>query len=46
VTFRLRDVQGRTDLVFTHEGFTDAELRDKHEMGWTGSLERLARTVG
>jgi uncharacterized protein YndB with AHSA1/START domain len=45
VTFRLREVQGKTDLTFTHEGFPDAELRDKHEMGWTGSLERLARAI-
>jgi uncharacterized protein YndB with AHSA1/START domain len=45
VTFRLREAAGQTELAFTHEGFGDAESRDRHRMGWTGSLERLARAV-
>jgi len=45
VTFQLREARGKTDLDFTHEGLSNADLRDKHEMGWTGSLERLARAV-
>jgi uncharacterized protein YndB with AHSA1/START domain len=36
---------GGTDLTLTHEQFFDEAARDRHEQGWTGSLDRLARTV-
>jgi len=32
---------GTTELTLTHERFPDAELRDKHNQGWTGVLNRL-----
>lgn len=32
---------GTTELTLTHERFPDADLRDKHNEGWTGVLNRL-----
>lgn len=34
-----------TRLVLLHERFVTAELRDKHQQGWTGCLDRLANAV-
>jgi uncharacterized protein YndB with AHSA1/START domain len=35
-----------TEVVLTHEQFSDAEIRDKHQQGWTGCLDRLQRFLG
>jgi serine/threonine protein kinase len=35
-----------TDLTLTHERFRDEALRDRHKVGWTGCLSRLAAKVG
>ena len=32
-----------TLVQITHEGFPDAEVRDRHVHGWTGSLENLEK---
>ena len=32
-----------TELTLTHEGFPEAETRDRHNEGWDGCLSRLAR---
>lgn len=32
---------GTTELTVTHERFPDADLRDKHNQGWAGVLDRL-----
>lgn len=32
---------GGTELTLTHERFRDVEMRDKHNEGWTGVLNRL-----
>lgn len=41
VTVEFRDVGGSTEVVLTHEFFpTEADRKD-HEMGWTGSFDRL-----
>ncbi|MDI3254350.1 MAG: SRPBCC domain-containing protein [Bacillota bacterium] len=41
VTIEFTEVAGGTELVLTHEGFTDVETRDKHEHGWNGCLDNL-----
>ncbi|MEX2583851.1 MAG: SRPBCC domain-containing protein [Gemmatimonadota bacterium] len=45
VTFALTAEGDQTRLHFTHAGFPSEEVRGQHEMGWTGSLERLAGVV-
>jgi uncharacterized protein YndB with AHSA1/START domain len=41
VTFK---AAGRgTELVFRHEQFFDEKVRDDHERGWSGSLDKLER---
>ena len=30
-------------MVFTHEQFFDEDARDRHNQGWTGALDKLAR---
>ncbi len=32
-------------LTLHHEQFFDEPARDRHQMGWTGTLEKLARVV-
>ena len=32
-----------TDLVLTHERFADRDARDRHGVGWSACLDRLAR---
>jgi uncharacterized protein YndB with AHSA1/START domain len=32
-------------LTLTHEQFFDAEARDRHQHGWTSTLDKLARFV-
>lgn len=32
---------GGSEMVLTHEGFAEAEARDKHGMGWNACLEKL-----
>ena len=46
VTFELEGREGVTLLKFTHEGFPTQDVSDRHLMGWTGSLARLAKEVG
>ncbi|HEX4635204.1 MAG TPA: SRPBCC domain-containing protein [Rhizomicrobium sp.] len=41
VTIFLRDLDGKTEMHFRHEGFTSEEDRDNHTQGWTGCLEKL-----
>ena len=45
VTLDLRAAGNRTDLVLTHENFVDADSRDRHEVGWSQSFEKLAALV-
>ena len=46
VTFRLRPIDGGTELTLTHEDLPDAALRDAHERGWTGLLDKLPVFLG
>jgi uncharacterized protein YndB with AHSA1/START domain len=34
-----------TELTLTHEGFPEAEIRDKHNQGWDGCLGRLSEAL-
>jgi uncharacterized protein YndB with AHSA1/START domain len=45
VVFELVEDGSATRLRFSHTGFPAGEVRDRHEEGWTGSLERLGRLV-
>ena len=45
VTVVLQDRGSSTELMLTHELFPDVEARDKHNQGWSGCLERLAKVV-
>jgi uncharacterized protein YndB with AHSA1/START domain len=43
VTYALKpESAGRTTLTLTHERLASAEVRDRHEFGWNGSLDKLA----
>ena len=41
VTVELRDVEGGTELVLTHENFRSEESRAAHESGWAKVLDSL-----
>ena len=45
VTLQLTPAGNGTRLKLTHTGFPDAEMRDHHSFGWTGTLDRLGRAV-
>ena len=45
VTFELKPDGDKTALTFSHVGFPMEDIRDHHNEGWTGSLERLGRAV-
>jgi uncharacterized protein YndB with AHSA1/START domain len=46
VTVELRDKDGGTELVLTHERFATQESADMHAQGWRGCLENLAFRIG
>jgi uncharacterized protein YndB with AHSA1/START domain len=45
VTVELRQVQGETEIIITHEHFPDPAAQDRHTIGWNCSLERLTWLV-
>ena len=45
VTIALADLDGKTELLLTHEKFPDIGSRDHHDEGWTGCLNRLTELV-
>jgi uncharacterized protein YndB with AHSA1/START domain len=46
VTVVFEERGGGTEVTVRHERFPDAETRDRHDEGWTGTLARLAATLG
>ncbi len=44
VSFRRID-QG-TEITLIHSRLSDAEVRDQHQQGWEGALQKLARSAG
>ena len=46
VTIELREVgNNETELTLTHVGFAVTEVRDHHEEGWNGCLDKLAKAL-
>lgn len=45
VTFTIRADGNKTLLTLVHGGFPAEEVRDHHQQGWAGSMERLSRAV-
>ena len=43
VTILIKPDGDGTLLTLIHEQFFDEDARDRHQHGWTGSLEKLAR---
>lgn len=43
VEIELRTVTEGTELTFTHSGLRDDAIRDSHENGWSGALDKLVR---
>jgi len=43
VTVEFKAVNGGTEIVITHEGFKETETRGRHEYGWNGCLDNLAK---
>ena len=41
VTVEFFDRDGATEIVLTHELFTDEHMRDEHNNGWGGCIDRL-----
>lgn len=46
VTVEFAPAEGGTLLTLTHVNFADDEARARHEHGWTGTLDRLAKALG
>jgi uncharacterized protein YndB with AHSA1/START domain len=42
ITLTFADVGGKTEMTMRHEGFANADARNTHEHGWTGSFDKLA----
>ena len=45
VTVEFLDRGDSTEVILTHELFPNEKVRDEHGKGWTGSLDRLAKTL-
>lgn len=46
VTIDLKPINdNETELTLTHEGFPEAESRQRHNEGWDGCLDRLAQSL-
>jgi uncharacterized protein YndB with AHSA1/START domain len=43
VTVTFRDDGGGTLMTLHHERFFDEDARDRHDAGWTGTMERLEK---
>jgi uncharacterized protein YndB with AHSA1/START domain len=41
VTIVFKDLNGKTELLFTHEQLFDEKARDDHKRGWSASLDKL-----
>ncbi len=45
VTVEFRDLGTATEVILTHERFPDEKVRDDHNKGWNGCLDRLAKIL-
>ncbi len=42
VTIDFHDRNGKTEVVLRHDRFTDVDMRNQHEQGWTHCFDQLA----
>lgn len=45
VTLDFHNRDGSTELVLTHEGFSSDERRDRHNQGWSSSIDCLEQAL-
>jgi len=45
VTVQLIDRGNSTEMIFTHENFTTAKVRDSHQRGWDGCFDALEKAL-
>jgi uncharacterized protein YndB with AHSA1/START domain len=45
VTVEFRAQGNATEVVLTHEHFSDQHIRDEHSYGWSGVMARLAQVI-
>jgi uncharacterized protein YndB with AHSA1/START domain len=45
ITLEFRQIAGGTRLIVVHEGFETEDARDRHESGWSSSLDCLGRVL-
>jgi uncharacterized protein YndB with AHSA1/START domain len=45
VTVELREIQGETEIIITHEHFPGPAAQEGHTIGWNCALERLTWLV-
>ncbi len=45
VIVEFRDLGTTTEVILTHERFPDEKVRDDHNKGWNGCLDRLAKVL-
>jgi uncharacterized protein YndB with AHSA1/START domain len=43
VTVTFKEIDGVTEVTLTHERFATTEAKEKHQHGWTGCLDNLAK---
>lgn len=43
VTVEFLELDGGTEIHLRHEGFASVELRDRHNEGWSGCVEKLGK---
>ena len=46
VTVEFLDRKGATEIQLTHEQLANEEMKEDHEQGWNGSLDKLERHLG
>ena len=45
VTVEFLELDGGTEIHLRHEGFASVELRDRHNEGWSGCVEKLGKCL-
>ena len=45
VTVELKAIGDKTEMTFTHSGFPNEEGKNSHNMGWSGSFNKLEKFV-
>jgi uncharacterized protein YndB with AHSA1/START domain len=46
VTVEFKEADGGTEVVITHERFATSEMRNRHQHGWLGCIDKLEREFG